>query len=324
MRKKRMIIGLIFFLAAGPFLLASEVVEEIVAIVNDEIITLSQYKKQHDLLYQMLKSQLEGEEFEKQYDKMKKEILDNIINDLLLLQMAREKGVNVSEQVKLTLERIKQDNNLESDEVLKREMERQGVDFDQFVKQMEEDYLKQAVIFSEVEKYIVIDDSEIVNYYKLHPEEFTEPEEFRLRAIYISTEGKTEEEVESKKKEISEKVQAGDDLASLASQYSDGPGKESQGDLGTFKKGQLEKSLEEAVEKLKIGEITPWLKGRNGWYLLKLEEKKESRLRSFEEVKKNVEEKLATEKRQKKVAEFLKKIREESYIKILRPNPLDF
>ncbi len=319
-----MIIGLIFFLAAGPFLLASEVVEEIVAIVNDEIITLSQYKKQHDLLYQMLKSQLEGEEFEKQYDKMKKEILDNIINDLLLLQMAREKGVNVSEQVKLTLERIKQDNNLESDEVLKREMERQGVDFDQFVKQMEEDYLKQAVIFSEVEKYIVIDDSEIVNYYKLHPEEFTEPEEFRLRAIYISTEGKTEEEVESKKKEISEKVQAGDDLASLASQYSDGPGKESQGDLGTFKKGQLEKSLEEAVEKLKIGEITPWLKGRNGWYLLKLEEKKESRLRSFEEVKKNVEEKLATEKRQKKVAEFLKKIREESYIKILRPNPLDF
>jgi len=189
---------------------------------------------------------------------------------------------------------------------------------------MEEDYLKQAVIFSEVEKYIVIDDSEIVNYYKLHPEEFTEPEEFRLRAIYISTEGKTEEEVESKKKEISEKVQAGDDLASLASQYSDGPGKESQGDLGTFKKGQLEKSLEEAVEKLKIGEITPWLKGRNGWYLLKLEEKKESRLRSFEEVKKNVEEKLATEKRQKKVAEFLKKIREESYIKILRPNPLDF
>jgi len=325
MRKKRMIIAFVLMASGAIVLFAKDVIEEIVAIVNDDVITLSQYKEQHDLLYQMLKSQTEGEEFEKQYTTIRKEILDNMITDLLLLQLAKEKGANVGEQVKMTIENIKKENNIESDEVLKREMERQGVDFNQWVKQMEENYLKQSVIFSEVDRSIVIDDSEIVNYYKLHPEEFTEPVEFKLRAIYLSSdEGKSEEEIEAKKKEISEKISAGEDLAALAGVYSEGPARESQGDLGSFKKGDLERSLEQAVEKLKVGEISPWLKAKNGWYLLRLEEKKESRLKPFEDVKKDVEEKLFREIKQKKLNEFLKKLRERSYIKILRPNPLNF
>lgn len=325
MIKKGIIIAFVFIGMGVAVMMAKDVVEEIVAIVNEDIITLSRYKEQHDLLYQMLRSQLEGEEFEKQYTAARKEILDSMITDLLLLQLAKEKGVNVNEQVKMTIENIKKENNIESDEVLKREMERQGIVFEQWVKQMEENFQKQAVVFSEVDRSIVIDDSEIVNYYKLHPGEFTDPVEYKLRAIYLSyDEGMSEEEVETKKKEISEKIRTGEDLAALASVYSEGPGKETQGDLGSFRKGQLESTLEQAVEKLKPGEISPWLKTRNGWYLLRLEEKKESRLKPFEEVKKEVEEKLFQERKQKKLDEFLKTLREKSYIKILRPNPLNF
>jgi parvulin-like peptidyl-prolyl isomerase len=225
--------------------------------------------------------------------------------------------------VKLQIENIKKESSINSDEELRRALQQQGLVYEEWIKAMEERSLRDNVIFAEVRGNIVLDDSEIVNYYKLHPEEFTEPMEYKLRAIYISPEGKSEEEVEAKKREIDEKMQAGEKLADLAGQYSEGPGKESQGDLGSFKQGQLEKTLEQAVEKLKVGEMTSWLNVRNGWFLLQLDEKKESRLKSFEEARKEIEEKLFNQKSQKGLEKYLKELKEKSFIKILKPNPLD-
>jgi len=74
---------------------------------------------------------------------------------------------------------------------------------------------------------------------------------------------------------------------------------------------------------LKVGEITPWLKMRNGWILLKLVEKKEERVKTYEEARKEIEQQLFAEIYQKKLNEFLNKLREKSYINILKPNPLD-
>jgi len=312
----------LFILLGTIGLASSEVVEEIVAIVNDDIITLSQYKAYHDSLYQMLRAQVQGEEFEKQYDKMKGEILNNMITEILLLQKARQKQLNVTDQVKMYVDNIKKQNNIESDEQLKAELRRQGLEYEQFIKELEDNILRQAVLFSEVDRSIVIDEAEVVNYHKLHPEEFVVPEEYKLRAVYLTSEGVNKEELEAKRKEISEKVKAGEEFQALASQYSDNPLKENQGDLGHFKKGELDKALEQAVAQLNVGEVTPWVQAKNGWYLLKLEEKKESRPMSFDEVKKDIEQRLFSEKRGKKLQEFLKELKEKSYIKILKPDPL--
>ncbi len=302
---------------------ASEIVEEIIAIVNDDIITLSHYKEYHDSLYQMLRAQLKGEEFEKQYTRLKAEILDNMITDLLLLQLAKEKQLNVTEQVRATIEQIKKENNIESDEQLRRELGRQGLDYEQWLKQLEETFLRQALVFTEVDRSIVIEDSESVNYYKSHSGEFVEPEEYKLRAVYLSSEERSQDELQALTKEIENKIMAGDDFGALAGQYSDGPIRENQGDLGTLKKGELDATLQAAIASLKPGETAAWVQAKAGWYLLKLEEKKDSRLKSFEEVKKEIEEKIFLEKRAQKLKEFLKQIKEKSYIKILKPNPLN-
>jgi parvulin-like peptidyl-prolyl isomerase len=179
------------------------------------------------------------------------------------------------------------------------------------------------VVFTEVDRGIVLDESETVNYYKSHQSEFVEPEEYKLRAVYLSLEGGTEEELEAKRKEISAKIAAGGDFAAVAGETSDSPLRENQGDLGTIKQGHLDKTLEDAVVKLKPGEASPWVQAKNGWYLLKLEEKKESRLLTFEEAKRKIEDKIFQQKRQKKLDEFLKDLKGKSYIKILKQNPLD-
>lgn len=313
------LIGLAVLLAPA----AGQVIEEIVAVVNDDVITLSQYKDQYDATLQQLRSAFQGEEYEKQYQMLKKDLLNMMITDVLLMQQAKEKNINVSEQVKMAVENIKKENNIASDDDLKRGLQQQGLDYAQWIKQLEDNMQRQATVYSEVDRTIVLDDSEIVGYYKLHPEEFTEPEEYHVRAIYLSLEGKTPEALAETRGLLSDKVKAGESFNALAKEYSNGPAREAEGDLGRFRKGELDKTLEQSVAKLKAGETGDWVETKNGWYLLKLEEKKDSRLKTFEEVKKDVEEKLYSEKKVKKLAEYLKTLREKSYIKILKENPLD-
>lgn len=320
--KKKFIIFILIF-SSVFFAFSEEIVEAIVAIVNDDIITLSQYKAQHDMFYQVLRSQFQGEDFDKQYNQLKANLLDTMITELLLLQEAGKKDLDVSDQLNMYIENIKKENNIQTDEQLRQAMRQQGVNFDAWKKQQEDNFLKQAVLFMEVNRSIVIDDSEIVSYYKQHPEEFTELPEYRLRVISLSTDQKNDEELRAKQKEIDDRLAAGEEFASLAGQYSEGPEKESQGDLGTFKKGELAKTLEQAVERLNVGQLSSWIQSETGWYLIRLEEKKESRLRTFEDVREEIEKKLFEEQSQEKQKDYLDRIRKGSFIKILIPNPIE-
>jgi peptidyl-prolyl cis-trans isomerase SurA len=319
---KLLVVSVILF---GSGLLSGQnVVDAIVAIVNDDIITLSDFRAEHDMIYEALRSQLQGEEFTKQYEAQKAALLDKMITERLLLQEARKKDLNVDEQLKAFIENIKTQYSLGSDEEFRRALAQQGIDYEAWRSQQENVLLQQTVVYAEVGRDIAIDETDVINYYDLHPEEFTEPEEYKLRGIILLKEGKSQEEIQLKKREIDERLAAGEDLAALAGEYSDGPQKESQGDMGTFQRGHLAAGLQEAVENLGEGEMTPWIEMPNGWYLIKLEEKKESRLKPFEEVKKEIENKLFNQEQQVKVEQYLKDLRDRSYIKILIPDPLNY
>ncbi|MCK4557527.1 MAG: peptidyl-prolyl cis-trans isomerase [Candidatus Aminicenantes bacterium] len=319
----RFLLALLLLFSAA--LHSQDVIEEIVAIVNDDIITLSEYRAEYQANLQALRAQLQGEEFGRQLEQMRKGLLNQMITDVLLLQEASKmEGLNVDEQMKLYIDNLKKENNIESDEEFIRILRQQGSDYDEWRAVLKKNMMKEAVVVTNVHQSIVIDEAEVVSYHKLHPEEFTDPPEYKLKGILISSGAGSDEGLEAKKREISGKIAAGEDFGALASEYSVGPEKEANGDLGIFKKGELAKDLEGAVENLKEGEITPWIQMRNVWYLLKLEEKKEARLKEFEEARRDIEQRIFAEKAQEKFEEFMKELREKSYIKILNPNPLDF
>jgi peptidyl-prolyl cis-trans isomerase SurA len=324
---KRIITG--FVLAgmlgsAAVFGGGQEVVEEIVAVVNDEIITLSDYRTQFDMTVAQLRAaQLPQADYDRQYAEIKKELLNGMITELLLLQKARELNLNVSDQVKAMIEKIKTDNNMASDADLRRAVEQQGMSYETWLKQYEEGMMRQAVVYTEVDRAIVLEDAEVVQYYKKNPAEFTTPIEYKLHAIYLAAEGRTPEECEALKAAVDAKLKAGVAFADVSGELSDPPMKESKGDLGTFKAGELDKSLESAVEKLKSGEVGGWVNNKNGWYLLNLVEKKDRFLRPFEDARKEVEEKIYNRKRAEKSDAYIKTLRERSYVRILKPEPLD-
>jgi parvulin-like peptidyl-prolyl isomerase len=103
-----------------------------------------------------------------------------------------------------------------------------------------------------------------------------------------------------------------------------GEHEQAKGEMGTFKKGELDKTLEETVDKLKVNEVSPWVAVKAGWYLLNLEEKKDTYQRTFDEARSQVQDKLMGEKRQQKSDTYITSLKEHSYIKILKPNPLDY
>ena len=325
MRKILAFIILTATVAAALLAAAPDVIEEIVAIVNDDIITLSQYRQQFDIQIQQLKAQnLSKGDYDKVYRQVKSELLNAMITDLLLLQTAREKNLNVSEELKNNIAAIKKENNFTTDEDLRRAIEQQGMPFEQWRKQFEETLLKKLVMVQEVYRSISLDESEVVQYYKLHPKEFVVPAEYKLHAVYLAGEGRTPQALEDLKAQISTKLKAGEAFPDVAAALSDPPLKEAKGDLGTLKRGELDRTLEDAAEKLKAGETSPWFSAKNGWYLLRLDEKKESYQRTFDEARNEIQDKLIGERQQKKADEYLTALRAQSFIKILKPNPLDY
>lgn len=303
--------------AAAPALSAQEVVEEIVAVVNDDVITLSEFRAQYEMAQAALRAQVPQDQQARAEEQLRKEYLNTMITELLLLQKAKAMGLNVQEQLKAAIEKIKQDNNIASDADLRRAIEQQGLPYETWLRQYEDGMMRQAVLYTEVQRSIALGDSEVVQYYKKNPAEFTVPTEFKLNAIYFAGEGRTAEETEALKAAVDAKLKAGAAFAAAAAELSDAPMKEAKGELGTFKTGELEPALETAVDKLKPGETSGWVNSKNGWYLLQLVEKKDSHLRSFDEARGEVEQKIFGQKAAVKEEAYLKDLRAKSFVKIV-------
>jgi len=312
---------LMILICAGLQVSGNEVIDAIVAVVNGDIIALSDFKKQDEILYQSLASQYRGEELREAYEKSKKNLLDGMITDFLLVQEAKKQEIDVNTQKEKMVEDMMEQYGFSSIEDLRRAMGQQGVDYDIWLDHQERELLKEGVLFYSFGKDIVVDDAEVINYYRQNQEEFIEPASFELKAIYLSGTGKVQEELNGKMDEIKGKLDAGEMFEDLAEKYSEGPYKENRGELGSFKKGTLDRTLEQAVEKIEVGEVTPWIQTSNGWYLLKLVDKEEEHVKDFDEVRAEIENRIFQRERQEKTIKYLEELREKSYIEIKIPDP---
>jgi parvulin-like peptidyl-prolyl isomerase len=322
MNKIKMMLIILVFFCTALLVQTQEIVEAIVAVVNDEFISLTEYKTRHDNFYDMLRAQFQGEDFTKQYELLKNSLMETMITELLLMQEARNLSLDVTEQLTQQIALIKEQNNFTSDDDLRRALAQENMVFEEWVENLELSLLQQAVIYRAVGSSIVVDDSELVGFYNQHLEDFREPVEYTIKGIYVSSDGKSEEEVQSKKQEIDGKISAEEDMSILAAEYGEGPEKDSQGDLGSFIKGQMLPNMEEAVVGLNVGELTPWIEMPAGWYLLRLEDKIESRIKAFDEVRAEIESTLFNEKNETGMQKYLVELKDRSFIKILVPDPL--
>jgi len=320
---RKILLTAFLLLGAAVLAPAQQVVEEIVAIVNDDIITRTVYMAEYEAAMRDAQSRFRGEELDKQIEEIRTNLLDRMITEKLLLQIAKAQNFNVTDRVKEVVANLMKQNAIESEDDLKRALAQQGYAYDSWIKNVEDSIMRDMVLSSEIRRKLVIDDAEIVDYYKKHRDEFKVEEEYQLQAVYLAIGDKDPAALEAKKAGIDAKIKGGAPLAEVSAAESDEPMKEAKGSLGSFKKGELDKTLLAAVEPLKKGEMSSWVQTKNGWYLLRVEDKKDSRILEFEEARGPITEKIGMAKQNAELTKYLAELKTKNFIKILNPKPFE-
>ncbi|MBI4461079.1 MAG: peptidylprolyl isomerase [Acidobacteria bacterium] len=317
---------LLVVLVGGAFAARAEIVEEVIARVNDRIIVLSEYKRRMEELRQELSQEYSGAAFDQRFREQSQDALRDLIDQQLLLQRATELNLNVETDMVKRLDAIRQQLNLPSMEALEKAVADQGMSYEDFRQNMRDNLLTQQVIGRDVGSRIVVTPEEIQAHYEKHKQEFERPEGVRIQQILVSTEGKKEEElagVRAKAEEALAKARSGQDFAEVARQYSDDTSTASQGgEVGFVEQSLLSPELQRAIAPLKKNEISELVETRYGFLVVKLLDRSSGGIPPLAEMQSRIHEQLYLEKIQPALREYLARMREESYI-LLKPGYVD-
>src|SRR6266480_1304990 len=279
---------------------SGKTVEEIIARVNNEIITRSEYNKARQTAEEEAKSECQNrctpEQLQIAIEDGQKNTLRTLVDQSLLVQRAKDMGVSVEPELIKKLDAIRTENKLASMEELEKAVSGQGMNWEDFKNNIRSTLLTQRVISSEVGSHITISDEEVTKYYEAHKTEFVRPEQVALREIVVSTEGKKPEDLPDLKKKAEtalKRVQDGEDFGEIAKRLSDGSTKSQGGFLGIYKRGELSKELED-LEHYDEGE------------------------QSLAKVKNEIMDKLYGGRMEPAMREYLKTLREQSYV-VIKP-----
>jgi peptidyl-prolyl cis-trans isomerase SurA len=298
------------------------VVEEIIARVNNDVITMSDYQKADEQLREEVAHDCQGcaqDKLMAEFKDQQKDLLRGLIDQSLMVQRAKDMGISVESDVIKRLDDVRKQNQLASLEDLEKAVESSGLAWEDYKTTIRNGLLTQEVVRREVGSHINIPGDEVKKYYDAHPQEFTRPEQVALSEIFLSTEGKSPEEIEAvqkKAEDLRNRVIKGDDFNEIAKRYSEGSTAKDGGDLGTFKQSELAPQLEEVVFKMDKGQITDVIQTKTGFEVLKVENHYKAGLQPMDKVENEIMNRLYMQKMQPQMRDYLGQLREESYVMV--------
>jgi len=296
-------------------------VAEIIVRINDQIISKQDLERQQQQLADEAK---EENLSQADVDKAKVSLLSDLIDKQLLLSRGKELGISGDDELIRRLDEIRKQNHMDSMEDLEKAARSQGVSFEDFKANIRNGIITRQVVQDEVGKTIHMTSAEAAAYYQSHKEQYTLPESVHLSEILIPA-GASDAELAASKaraEKIAADLNKGSSFADLAKSVSTGPTASQGGDLGVFKRGQLAKELEDATFSLKQGEITPPIRTRQGYVILKIMEHTPEGLQPYKDVQEQVQQQAYVERMQPALRAYLTKLREESFIDI-KPGYVD-
>ena len=302
-------------------LFADSVVEEIIARVNDDIITRAELTRN--------RQQLEDEAKQKNQvvtPDRERDLLRDLIDQQLLIQKAKELGITGDTEVVKRLDQIRQDMKLNSMEELEQAAAQQGTNFEDFKQGIRNSIITQQVISREVGSHVSIPPDEVAKFYELNKKEFEGPEQVQIAELLVAPpkdeKGNPKEDqasldaAKAKADSALAEIKKGLKFSDAAAKYSDGPTAQQGGDLGLFKRGTLSKDLEDLTFNMKAGDTSDVIRTKQGFVILKVIQHQSAGVPPMKEVEPQIQEAIYLEKLQPALRAYLTKLREESYIDI--------
>jgi peptidyl-prolyl cis-trans isomerase SurA len=307
----------------------STVVEEIVARVNNDIITREDLEHARAALEMEVQEDCASctpDQIRAKVAEKDKDLLRDLIDQSLLTQRAKDDGINVDTELIKRLDAIRQQYKLPDLDALEKEVTKSGQDYEDFKNQLRNNLLTQELIRKEVGSKIIVSHEEIVKYYNEHKSEFVRPETVVLREIFVSTEGKPEADLPALKKKaenLRDRVlNNGDDFGELAKRYSDSPTAQQSGDLGVFQRSQLDSKIAEKVFALNRSQMTEVMETKTGFEILQVRERYDAGEQPLDKVEPEISNKLYEQNMEPNMRTYLTMLREDSYVQI-KPGYVD-
>jgi len=303
---------------------ADQVIEEIVARVDNQIITRSEYNRSEEELKKEAMQQ-DPANADRIVADREKDVLRDLIDQQLLLEKGKELGITADTELVKKLDQMRKDMNLETMEDLEKAAQGQGVSFEDFKQNLRNQIITQTVIGREVGSRITFSKDEEEQFYKEHQSELDQPEMVRLSEILVSTEKKANDSrddaailaaAQDKANQLREQIKKGAKFEDVAKKNSDGPTAAQGGDLGEFKRGTLAKELEDKTFAMKPGEVSDVIRTKQGFIILKVTEHTEPGVPPLNKIESRIQDALYMQKLQPALREYLTKLREDAFIDI--------
>ncbi len=309
---------------------SAQVVEEIVARVNNQIITRSEFARSKDQLRDEVKQQ-DPANADKLYADHEKDILRDLIDQQLLLEKGKDLGITGDTELVKSLDQLRKEMKLASLEDLEKEAVKSGVSWEDFKQGKRNQIITQKVIGEEVSSKLSVTKDEEEQFYNEHKNEMEQPESVRLSEILIApkppagadpnappppVDDAAMKAAEDKANDLLKQIRGGASFEEIAKKNSDGPSAAEGGALGLFKRGQLAKELEDKTFAMKAGDVTDVIKAKQGFIILRVDEHQMAGVPSLKDAMPKIQDALFMQKMQPALRAFLTKLREDAYIKI--------
>jgi peptidyl-prolyl cis-trans isomerase SurA len=302
------------------------VVDEVIAQVNDDVITLSMLKKETKERIEALKqSGMTEQQAVDEVNKRQAELIATLINEKLLLQKGKELDLatDIEAEVNRRMLQIAQEQGITSIEKLYEAMRQSGLNPEDVRRTMRTEMMKQAVLQQEVDRrtYLMPTNDEVKKYYDTHLDKFRKPESLKISEIYLSTTGKDEAAVKARATELVTQLRAGADFAAIAAANSEREkngertSPKDKGYVGEFDVPSLREDLAAELKDVKAGGVTDPIKTTEGYQILRVDERIAAGATPvFNENR--VREAMLTENQPKEREKYLQTLRNEAFIKV--------
>jgi peptidyl-prolyl cis-trans isomerase SurA len=308
----------VFVIAAGCLAVCGQAApaigNKILVVVNDEVITQSDLDVALTPVINELKKEFSGADLSAKIEETRGEMLNQMVEDRLILQEAKRRGVTVDEsEIGERLKDVQMRFNSTSD--FSDEIEKIGLTVTILKNRYKEQLMMSKLVNHEIKDKVAVTPAEVSDYYDNHHEEFTSPESVHLKSIMIRfDEVTTEPLAKDKADDIYRLIAGGRDFSDLAKLYSQGAKAEDGGDMGFVPKGQMREEFDKVIFALKSGEASFPIKTDTGYYIFKVEEKEGAYLQPLSEIRGDVENSIFREKAQKKYTEWIDKLKRDAFI----------
>jgi peptidyl-prolyl cis-trans isomerase SurA len=311
----RHVLPSVLLLAAAPA--RPEILERVVAKVNGDIVTLSDFQARQIAAAQA--ARISPERVEAFLRQQNARILQDAVDELLLMQRADDLGMRLPpEMVRGIIEDIKKENKLESDGELVEQLRREGMTMDDLKRNLERSIKRRQVLQREIEPKIAVSEEDSYAEYQKRKADYTRPASVTLEEILVGG-----PDAREKALLLVARARAGEDFATLARAHSEAPSAKNGGELGKLAQGEMNPELEKQAFALAAGEVSEPIPQGDGFRILKVREKTQANVVPYEEAKKDLRAKLGEERIQKEYQAYMDTLRQKAVVQIqVREVPL--